>query len=242
MEIEELQANPVRERTGKPVAGGEERNREDDSNPEVCKETISHEFSFRQKEHTHRITWLINQDHRSGSFNLTKFPTLSTFSCWKIRFKTQISACSSFHPEAMSWIKEVEMVDLVDDFLNHRAQSRVTLISRILRCWMRGLPLLLNKIIQNSRFKKTVSLEDQKAQKEDRFFRGRQIAYLIYDYFRVTDAHDTVVDYADLFSITLRNDDFQECDTRWYAILLSMTKIPPDVVLESLYKLRIRES
>ena len=50
----------------------------------------------------------------------------------------------------------------------------------------------LNKIIQNSQFKKKVSLEVQKAQKEDRFLRGRQIAFMIYEYFRVTGAHDTV--------------------------------------------------
>ena len=65
---------------------------------------------------------------------------------------------------------------------------------------------------------------------------------MIYDYFRVTDAHDTVLDYADLFTITLHNNDVQEFDTRWDEILLSKTKIPPDDVLESLYKLRIRES
>ena len=50
----------------------------------------------------------------------------------------------------------------------------------------------LNRIIQNSLFKKKVSLEEQKAQKEDRFLRGRQIAYMIYDFFRVTGTHDTV--------------------------------------------------
>ena len=68
------------------------------------------------------------------------------------------------------------------------------------------------------------------------------MAYMIYDFFRVTGAHDTVLDYADVFSSTLRTDDVQEFDTRWDAILLSMTKIPTDDVLESLYKLRIRES
>ena len=41
----------------------------------------------------------------------------------------------------------------------------------------------LNKIMQNSYFKEKVSLEVQKAQQADRFLRGRQIAYLIYDYF-----------------------------------------------------------
>ena len=61
----------------------------------------------------------------------------------------------------------------------------------------------LNKIIQNSQFRKKVNLEEQKAQKEDWFLRGRQIAFMIHDYFRVTGAHDTVLDYADLFSFTL---------------------------------------
>ena len=39
----------------------------------------------------------------------------------------------------------------------------------------------LNKIVQNTRFKKKNSLEERKAQKEDRFLRGRQIAFMIYD-------------------------------------------------------------
>ena len=65
---------------------------------------------------------------------------------------------------------------------------------------------------------------------------------MIYDHFRVTGARDTVLDYADLFSITLRNDNCQEFDTRWDEHLLSMTKIPSDDILESLCKLRLRES
>ena len=100
----------------------------------------------------------------------------------------------------------------------------------------------LNRIIHNSHFKRRVSLEEQKAQKEDRFLRGRQIAYLIYEYFRVTGANDSVENYADLFTISLRNDDIQEFDSKWDGILLSMTKIPSDDILEGLYKLRIRES
>ena len=76
----------------------------------------------------------------------------------------------------------------------------------------------------------------------EKFLRGRQIAYLIYDHFRVIGAHDSVEKYADLFAIVLRNDDIQEFDSKWDGILLSMTKIPPDDILEWLYKLRIRES
>ena len=140
----------------------------------------------------------------------------------------------------MHWIKVVEMVESVDDLKSSRSIRRTqgpdfeVLDARIASA--------LNRIIQNTRFKKKVTLEEIKAQKEDRFLRERQIAYLIYEYFRVTGANDSVENYADLFTIDLRNDHIQEFDWKWDGILLSMTKIPSDDILEGLYKLRIRES
>ena len=133
----------------------------------------------------------------------------------------------------------MEMVESVDDLKSSRS--------------IRGTPgpdfeLLdariasaLNKIIQNTRFKKKVSLEEMKAHKEDRFLRGRQFAYLIYEYFRVIGANDSVENYADLLTVVLRNDDIQEFDSKWDEFLLSMTHIPSDDILEGLYKLRVRE-
>ena len=80
------------------------------------------------------------------------------------------------------------MVDSVDDLKSSRSIAG------------EDFPNFLNKIIQNFHFKKKVSLEEQKAQKDDRFLRGRQIAYMIYYYFRVTGAHDPVLDYDNLLS------------------------------------------
>ena len=121
------------------------------------------------------------------------------------------------------------MVDSVDDIKSSHSSQGYTHFPNFEMLDAR-IASALNNIIQNSYFKKKVSLEEQKAQKEDRFLRGRQIAYMIYDYFQVTGAHDT------LFSINRRNDDVQEFDTRWDEILLSMSKIPPHDILESLYK------
>ena len=50
-----------------------------------------------------------------SDLHLDKFPTPATFACWKIRFKTEVCTCSQFPTEAMQWIKEVEMVDSVDE-------------------------------------------------------------------------------------------------------------------------------
>ena len=71
----------------------------------------------------------------------------------------------------------------------------------------------LNRIFHNSHLKRRISLEEQKAQKQDRFLRGRQIAYLIYEYFRVTGANDSVENYADLllllFDMTIFRNSIQ---------------------------------
>ena len=75
---------------------------------------------------------------------------------------------------------------------------------------------------------------------QDRFLRSRQIAYLIYEQFRVTGTDDSVENYTDLFTTALRNDDIQEFNSKWDGILLSMTKIPHDDILEGLNKLRIK--
>ena len=140
----------------------------------------------------------------------------------------------------MQCIKEVEMVESVDDL---KSSSSIRGISMpTFEVLDARIASALNKIIHNSHFKRRISLEEQKAQKQDRFLRGRQIAYLIYEYFRVTGAHDSVENYADLFTVSLRNDDIQKIDLKWDGILLSMTKIPPDDILEGLCKLRIRES
>ena len=92
-----------------------------------------------------------------SDLHIDKFLTPSTFSCWKMRFKTQVSSCVGFPSEAMLWIKEVEMVDSVDDLKSSRSIKGAhfpnfeMLDARVVSS--------LNKIIQNSYFKKKVSLE-----------------------------------------------------------------------------------
>ena len=105
--------------------------------------------------------------------------------------------------EAMQKIKEVEMVESVDD-LNSSRSIRGTHGSNFEILDAR-IASALSKIIQNTYpLQGKVSLEEMKAHKEDRFLRGRQIAYLIYEYFRVTGANDSVENYADLFTVVLR--------------------------------------
>ena len=115
----------------------------------------------------------------------------------------------------------MEMVDAVDDSMSSSSIRGIQMPNfEVLDA---RIASVLNKIIQNSYFKRRISLEEQKGQKQNRFLRGRQIAYVIYEYFRVTGANDSVEDYADLFAVVHRNDDIQVFDSKWDDILFDDT-------------------
>ena len=96
-----------------------------------------------------------------SDLHFDKFTT-STFSCWKIRFKTEACNCSQIPTEAMHWIKEVEMVDSVDDLMSSSSVRGIQMPDfEVLDA---KITSALNRIIHNTQFKKKVSLEEHKAQ------------------------------------------------------------------------------
>ena len=71
----------------------------------------------------------------------------------------------------------MEMVDSVDDLKSSCSVKGIHMPNfEVLDA---RIASALNKIIHNSHFKRRISLEEQEAQKQDRFLRGRQSAYLI---------------------------------------------------------------
>ena len=81
-------------------------------------------------------------------------------------------------------------------------------------------------------FRKRVIVEEQRAQKHDRFLRGKRIAYMTYEYFRATGAFEAIQGLSDLLTLSLQNDDVQDFDVRWDQALLSERRMPSDVILE----------
>ena len=122
----------------------------------------------------------------------------------------------------MQWIKEGEMVDSVDDL-----KSSCSIIGIKTPDFEVFDAKICFSTEQNHPWypiqEKEGQSEGTKSPKEDRFLRGRQIAYLTYENFRVTGANGSVENFADLFTIVLRTDDIQEFDSKWDGIWLSIT-------------------
>ena len=72
------------------------------------------------------------QRQQISELQFDKFPCPQSLLIWEIRFKNQVTTCSDFPPEAMLWIKEVEMVDSFLELKCSRSGSGN--IFQILRC------------------------------------------------------------------------------------------------------------
>ena len=65
--------------------------------------------------------YVVGQERQQISgLQFDKFPTPSSFLVWKTRFKTQVSNGSVFSSEATLWIKEMEMVDSLNELKSSR--------------------------------------------------------------------------------------------------------------------------
>ena len=87
-----------------------------------------------------------------SDLHFDKFSTSATFACWKISFKTEVCICSQFPTEAMLWIKEVEIVESVDDLKSSLSVRGIRMPDfEVLDA---KIASALNRIIHNTRFKK----------------------------------------------------------------------------------------
>ena len=97
----------------------------------------------------------------------------------------------------------------------------------------------LRKILTRN-CKKQVTTAERKAQSEKISFTDRQIAWIIYDFFKIGDDNEAISDFRDLSKVQLKNDSVQAFDTKWDEILSAVTDRPTDNILESLYKMQVK--
>ena len=58
---------------------------------------------------------------QNSELQFDNFPNPESFLVWKIRFKNQVTTCSDFPSDAMLRIKEVEMVDSLEELKSSRS-------------------------------------------------------------------------------------------------------------------------
>ena len=157
------------------------------------------------------------------------------FQSWKVKFKNEVCSTTADFHLTMQWIREVEMSKSIDELVTSRlvvGRRDFTDFNVFDAMIAYALRRLLDKHLH---FLKRVSVEEQRAQNSDRFFRGRPIISVQPG---PVERHKE----SQICSLSLQTDHVQDFDVEWDQALLSASEIPSDVILEGLYKSKLQDS
>ena len=203
--------------------------------------------SFQKRRwHVESCWWtLFSQwwDFRFRNCIWDNFLTLWNFQSWKVKFKTgHVRKQHIFISQCTGSKTTCEMAKTIDELMTSRSILGRTDFSDIDMLDAMIAPALKRRLDKHIHFRKRVGVEEQRAQTFDRFSRGRQKAFMIYEHFRATGAYEAVQGHSNLFSKSLQNDDVQDFDVRWDQALLSASEMPSNVILEGLYKSKLQDT
>ena len=149
----------------------------------------------------------------SSELHLGKFPDQTKFQSWIVNFQTEVCSKAKNPTLAFQWVKEIETAKPLEDLITPKSitgkdfpdyeELDLMMAAALKRCYDK-----------HTHFRMRIRVEEQRAQKDNRFLRGRQFAYLVYEYFRPTGSYDEIQGLSGLFSIKLENDDIQDFDLR----------------------------
>ena len=133
-------------------------------------------------------------------WNLGKFPDSMDFQSWKVNFRIEVCLRTANPQITMLRITKVEIVKSIDELVTSRSIPRqhnfpdFDMLDAMIASALKKL------LDTQSNFRKRVSVEEQRAHQDDRFLPRRQIAHMIYEYFRARGAYEAVHGLSDLFT------------------------------------------
>ena len=155
-----------------------------------------------------------------SELHLGTFLDSKEFQSWKAIFKTEVCSKSADHHLAMHWIKEVEVAKSIDELMTSRSiVGRTDFPDYDMIDAM--IPSASKRLLEAHSLPKKSKCRRAARSKHDRFLRGVQSAYMIYESFRATEAYEAVQELSDLFNVRLQNGVVQDFDVRRDQALLS---------------------
>ena len=85
-----------------------------------------------------------------------------------------------------------------------------------------------------------VRMHDMQASKAGKMLKGRQITYLVYKKFRLSELDSAMLHWDELLRVELKNDGVQQFLTDWDITCLQIDTLPDGMFMESLSETSLR--
>ena len=115
---------------------------------------------------------MIIPSYLSLEMHLGKFPDHTEFQSWIVNFRTEVCSKAKNPTRALQWITEIEAAKSLDDLITPKSitgkdfpdyeELDLMMASALKRCYDK-----------QTHFRTTISVQEQRAQKDNRFLRGR---------------------------------------------------------------------
>ena len=130
------------------------------------------------------------------------------FHIWRPAFKRQVANSSAFPMEAYQWISEVETATCIEDLANLGRFE--TLDAKIAS----GLTSICH-----GEFLRRINVLEEQLDSKRQMLAGRQIAYLIYERFKLPTEDGAIFEFEDLLQVELRGDNLRAFQNDWEFVL-----------------------
>ena len=85
-------------------------------------------------------------------------------------------------------------------------------------------------------------MEDKVARTIKQMLKGRQIARIVFERFKLNEEHGYVLDFEELFNLELKNNNTRAFLNDWEQVYIGLKEIPPETVLESLFRRQVEKA
>ena len=171
--------------------------------------------------------------------DIKPWPSIAAFRVWRLSFKKSVAAASQYPKEAFTWITEVEtaktMEELDVDVIVIRGQSYdFSVLSA-------KLAKDIEKIFSGE-FKRKVNVKEIEVSKEGRMMTGRQLVWMMYQHFQMSDVDSAMQDWDEFIHVELKGDNLPQFWHDWETACLNVRDIPDERFLETLYRKQLMKS
>ena len=128
---------------------------------------------------------------------LDSIPTVPKFRSWKAHLRKAIAGASGRPNDAFIWICEIDEAATMEELGN--SGDFETLDAKLADAFGRILHGELGRQIQ--------IMEDKVAKTTKQMLKGRQIAWIVFERFKLNEEHGYVLDFEDLFNLELKNNN-----------------------------------
>ena len=163
---------------------------------------------------------------------LQALPRAPNFRTWKLATQNEIAGASGDPQAAFTWILKVGKSGVSIDELED-SESFPTLDAK--------LAAAITRVAQGDLSNRINLMMDRKA-KAGKMVTGRQMLFLVYEQYRISEVDGALLGLEDLMHVRLHNDDLRNFLYDWENVLAAIADQPSDDVPETFFKQQLKGS